>query len=263
MRAPIRHAAPLAALCALVALLLVPGPARAQPAADPYVDYAAVLARYVSDGAVDYARLKADNPPEWRRFLAWLAAADPARMSLADQRAFWINAYNARVIAGVVERYPIDSVRDVGFLGGRIHGFFGLHEHPVAGHRRSLDDIEKGILLGNPLWDDRVHWALTCASRGCPDLRPEPYRGADLDMQLDFQARTYLNGPRGSRLDRDSKTLYLTRIFDWYRADFVRAAGSIRDYAARYLTGLPSRAARDSDYSIEWIEYDWALNDAR
>ena len=125
----------------VVALLLSIAPPAASQSdpADAWSDWGAVLARYASGERVQYARWKAENPAEWRRFLAWLETAEPSRMSPADQRAFWINAYNARVVAGMLSRYPIDSIKDVGFLGGRIRGFFGREEHRVAGRDRSLD----------------------------------------------------------------------------------------------------------------------------
>lgn len=237
-------------------------PAAAQPSDDAYADYAALLDRYVDDGAIDYARWKHEIPPEWRRFLDWLASADPSEWSIDERRAFWINAYNARTIEGVLERYPLDSVKDVGFLGGRIRGFFSREEHPVAGEETTLDEIEE-ILLAEPLHDPRIHFALVCASRGCPRLRPEPYRAERLDKQFDFQARTYLNRPAGSRLDQQDRVLRVSRIFDWYRDDFEAAAGSLRAYLARYLTGTAREAALDASYGIEFLEYDWSLNDRR
>lgn len=237
-------------------------PAQDAPELDAaYEAYAEILGDYVESGRVDYARWIEDDPPAWRAFLDWLAEAQPEAWPIADQRAFWINAYNARVIAGVLERYPIDSVRDVGLLGGRLRGFFGRREHAVAGEVRTLDEIERDILFAEPLWDPRIHWALTCASLGCAWLRPEPYSGSQLDMQLDFQARTYLNGPSGHRIDPEKRRLYLTPILDWHDDDFERAAGTIRAYASQYLTGAALEAASDETYEIKFLDYDWGLND--
>src|SRR5688572_31671838 len=164
MRAIALH---LRALLAAVLVLALPGPAHPQagataPARD---DYAAVLSRYVEGGDVRYGLLFTENPTEWRRYLEWLEQARPESMTVDEQRAFWINAYNARVIAGVLNRYPIDSVRDVGFVGGRVRGFFRRREHPVAGAIRTLDEIEKQILFEGSLWDPRIHFALNCATR--------------------------------------------------------------------------------------------------
>jgi hypothetical protein len=251
---------------AVAALLLWPVGLLAQDGAAPaaaYADYGHVLQSYVRDGRVDYARLAGEDPPEWRRFLTWLDEARPEEWGIEERRAFWINAYNARVVAGVLRHYPIDSVRDVGYFGGRVRGFFGRRDHRVAGRRWTLDDIEKRILLAPPVFEDRVHWALSCASESCPRLRAEPYRAGMLDTQLDFQARTFLNGPSGHRLDRDARTLYLTRIFHWYADDFRQATGSVREYAARYLTGAAAAAAGDPQWSIEYLDYDWSLNQAR
>lgn len=247
----------------LLLALVGAAPAAAQPSDDAYGDYVALLERYVDDGEIDYARWKAEAPHEWDRFLDWLATADPSDWTIDERRAFWINAYNARTIEGVLERYPLDSVKDVGFLGGRIRGFFSREEHPVAGEDRTLDEIEKEILLTEPLYDPRIHFALVCASRGCPKLRREPYRAGRLDTQFDFQARTYLNSPAGSRLVRNARVLQLSRIFDWYRDDFAEAAGSVRAYVARYLTGPVREAALDGDVGLEHLEYDWSLNDRR
>lgn len=254
----------LAFMAALSLLVCLPAPGPGQPGPDldaAYADYAALLSSYVQNGGVDYARWKAEKPPGWRRFLGWLESTDPGGWSLAERRAFWINAYNARAIAGVLERYPIDSVRDVGFLGGQVGGFFSRREHPVSGRRRTLDEIEEEILLADPLWDHRIHWALTCASRGCPPLRPEPYRGVALERQLEFQAATYLNGPTGHRLDPGARRIQLSRILDWYREDFERAAGSARAYALRYLTGAALDALHEG-WEIGYLDYDWSLNDA-
>jgi hypothetical protein len=252
-----------ARLLAGLAVALSPAPALSQVVPEPSsASYAAVLTRYTEDGEVRYALLQSEDPGEWRRWLATLEAARPDTLSIEAQRAFWINAYNSRVIAGVLRRYPLDSVRDVGFLGGRVRGFFGRREHPVAGARRTLDEIEKEILMADPLWDPRIHFALNCASLSCPPLRPEPYEASRLDTQLDFQTRAFLNGPDGHRLDPSRKVLRVSRILDWYREDFERAGGSVRGYLSKYLTGEASAAAQDPSWKIEYMDYDWGLNDA-
>jgi hypothetical protein len=152
-------------------------------------------------------------------------------------------------------------VRDVGFIGGRFRGFFSRREHPVAGKVRSLDEIEKEILFEPPLWDERIHFALNCATRSCPQLRAEPYEASRLDTQLDFQTRTVLNGPQGHRIDPAGRILYVSRILKWARRDFERAAGSLREYLIRNLTGDAAAAARDPAWKIEYLDYDWTLND--
>jgi len=254
---------PSALLLAALAMVGFPGLALPQSEEERAAQgsYASVLSRYVEGGDVRYGLLVTENPPDWRRYLEWLESARPETMTVEERRAFWINAYNARVIAGVLERYPIDSVRDVGFLGGRVRGFFSRREHPVAGEVRTLDEIEKEILFAPALWDPRIHFALNCAARSCPKLRSEPYEASRLDTQLDFQARTFLNGPDGHRIDPSARVLNVSRVLEWYRDDFVRAAGSLREYLIRNLTGDAAAAARDEAWKIEYLDYDWSLND--
>lgn len=262
MRALAPH--PRAILLVCLALAGLPATARAQAAGEAaHEQYASVLSRYVEGGLVRYGLLFTENPPDWRAYLQWLERARPETMSVDARRAFWINAYNARVIAGVLERYPIDSVRDVGLFGGRFRGFFGRREHRVAGEMRTLDEIEKEILFAPPLRDPRIHFALNCAALSCPKLRDEPYEASRLDTQLDFQTRTFLNGPEGHRIDPSARILYVSRILDWYRDDFERSAGSVRDYLIRHLTGEAAAAARDRAWKIEYLDYDWSLNDVR
>ena len=246
---------------AALAALLVASPAPAQPEGGAYADWALMLGRYVTGDHVDYVRWKTDNPAEWRRFLEWLERTDPSKLPLADQRAFWINAYNARLVASVVSRYPVDSVRDVGYLGGRFRGFFSRREHPVAGRTRSLEEIRR-IVTRPPLGDPRAHFAMSFAAESSPPLRAEPYLGATLDTQLDFQARTFLNGPRGHRYERGDRRLYLTSILRWYEDDFRREAGSVRAFAARFLMGPVSDAASGGNVAIEWLPFDWRLDQA-
>lgn len=229
---------------------------------EAWADWSAVLSRYAAGGEVQYGRWKSEDPAEWRRFLAWLERADPSRMPLADQRAFWINAYNASVVAGVLARYPLASVRDVGFLGGRLLGFFGKKEHLVAGRRRSLEEM-RALAARPPRGDPRAHFALSLAAASSPPLRPEAYRGATLDMQLDFQTRTFLNGPRGSRLDTGRKVLYLTSILSWHENDFEENGGSPRTFAGRYLVGASAAAAESMDWKVEWLDFDWRLDEVR
>ena len=132
---------------------------------------------------------------------------------------------------------------------------------PDRGKGRTPDEIEKEILFKGPLWDERIHFALNCASRSCPKLREEPYEASRLDTQLDFQTRTFLNGPQGHRIDPAGRVLYVSRILRWYREDFERAAGSPREYLIRNLTGDAAAAASDPAWKIDYLDYDWTLND--
>jgi len=212
----------------------------------------AALGRHVDDGLVDYAGLKDDSG--FRRQIALLAAADPDALAPGDERlAAWINTYNALVLEGVVDRYPIRSITEVG-PAGKWTFFRGL-EFTVGGRRITLDHIEHSII--RPTFQDpRVHFALVCASIGCPKLSPRVFRASTLQADLDAAARRFINDPRKVSLDRSAAVLRLSEIFKWYEQDFVKASGSVPAFIARYLEGgLPPGV------KLEYLEYSWALND--
>jgi hypothetical protein len=127
----------------------------------------------------------------------------------------------------------------------------------LKGGSVSLDDIENGTLRAD-FREPRIHFALVCASRSCPALRGEAYRAADLDRQLDEQARAFLADPTKNRFDPATNTLHLSSIFKWFRADFEAAAGSLPAYVGGYLSD-PRAAA--PGVRIEFLDYDWSLND--
>jgi len=222
-----------------------------------------VLQTYVDDeGLVDYEALADRGRADLQAFMQTLASTDPSSFSTeAERKAFWINAYNAVVVWQVVERYPIDSVRDVGSLWGLIGGFF-KQKYPVAGTEMSADDIEHDTLRAK-FNDARVHWALVCGAFGCPRLVNRAYQPETLDQTLTAQAREFLSLPRAFQLDRDQGTLYLSSYFDWYAGDFEAESGTVLDYVLRYAAEDDAawiREHRDA-VKVRIMDYDWTLND--
>ena len=251
----------------VLALLTASAAASAAPAAAPqddlYAPWARILSDYVdAEGLIDYAGLQGPGRADLEAFMASLASADPNGFASDDERiAFWINAYNAVVIWQVVERYPLDSVRDVGVLWGLVGGFF-KKKYPVAGTTMSADDIEHGTLRAK-FDDERIHWALVCAAFGCPRLINEPYRAATLDATLAAQSFEFLRQPRGLQFDATTDTLYLSSYFDWYADDFRAVADNVLDYVTRYA---PDEVAtlieeRGDELTVRIMDYDWTLND--
>ncbi len=230
---------------------------------DLYAPWARVLAGYVDDeGLVDYAGLKATGYADLKAFMAAIADTDPASFaSDAERMAFWINAYNAVVMWQVVERYPLESVRDVGALWGLIGGFF-KQEYAVAGRQMSADNIEHDTLRAR-FDDERIHWALVCAAFGCPRLLSEPYRAETLDAMLRQQSHEFFQQPRGLQLDRAASTLYLSSYLDWYEDDFTAVAGEVVDYVLRYAPEPAAAYIRDNRNTlrVRIMDYDWTLND--
>jgi len=248
-------------LSALVATLLLRSPqahaacTRIDPA---HAAWSAVLARWVDHGEVDYAGLGRDGRADLDAYLATLSGAcsqDYEGWTEAEKIAFWINAYNAFTIRLILDHYPVASIRKIGWLPGAAFRQDFIPMPGLKGRTISLNEIEHGTLR-SAFHEPRIHFALVCASRSCPVLRSEAYRGADLDRQLEDQARAFLRDPTKNRFDAATGTLYLSAIFDWFGDDFRSAAGSVPAFVGRYLDIKP-----DPSVSVVFLPYDWSLND--
>ena len=209
----------------------------------------AFMAENVSDGMVDYAGVKA-NPADLDVLLEDIASMDRSALSPEDEQAFLVNTYNVLVIKNVVDHYPIGSPMDA-------NGFFDGDKFAVAGASMTLDDVEKGDLYVK-FPDSRFHFVLVCAAIGCPTLIQEAYRGSTLDAQLNERTRQTLNSPKHVRLDKDSDMAYVTELFSWYEDDFLRTSDSVREYINLYR-----RRPISKDTRIDFIKYDWTLNDGK
>ena len=227
-----------------------------------YNPWARVLAGYVDEeGLVDYTGLGGEGYDDLKTFITTIGSTDPSGLSETERLAFWINAYNAITVYQVVQRYPIESVREVGILLGFVGGFF-KQEYRVANQERTLDNIEHDIL--RPTYNDpRVHWALVCAAFGCPRLLRRPYVATDLDPMLTELSFEFMASPRALHIDDDNVILWVTSYFDWYGGDFEVKAGSIIDYILAHAPTDKAawiREHRDA-MQVEFIDYDWTLND--
>lgn len=191
------------------------------------------------------------------------------------QLAFLINAYNAHTIELILTEYPdIDSIRDLGSF------FSSPWKKEIAlllGETRTLDEIEHELIRGTnqttKIYNEpRIHFAVNCASVGCPALREEAYTGDILDVQLEAQTKRFLAD--ASRNKMSDNTLHLSKIFDWYREDFERDNGSWRGTStlnefillykdAMQLTDAQVSALKNDTADIEYLDYDWALNAAQ
>jgi hypothetical protein len=219
-----------------------------------------LLRRWVSDGQVDYSAWLRDGRPALDTYLAALSATcarDYQAWTREQRLAYWINAYNAFTVDLILDSYPIASIRKIGWLPGAAFREKFIPMPGLKGRTISLNDIEHDTIRAD-FAEARIHFALVCASRSCPPLRAEAYRGADLDRQLADQARIFLSDASKNRFDAAARTLYLSAIFDWFAADFRAAAGSVQKFVAPYMAD--PRAA-ESGVRIEFLDYDWSLND--
>jgi len=180
-------------------------------------------------------------------------------MSRDGQLAFWINAYNAVTIDKVIKWKPKKSVRET-FVPGVWSGtkFFTTREHTVAGKSLSQDDIEHEILR-KQFKDPRIHFAIICASSGCPLLPRFAYTEENVQTMLEEETRKYINSERGTKIDPAENTLYLSRLFDWFAGDFEYTSGSVLNFIKPYL-GEKALAFVEKNPKIKYLPYDWALN---
>lgn len=207
----------------------------------------------------DYAALKADAEDTARLagYLSALQALDPRHYRRAEQKAYWINFYNALTVQVVVDAYPVDSIRAIhqGWLP--LSGPWDDVHAKVAGQPLTLNNIEHGIL--RPIWrDNRIHYAVNCASYGCPNLSATAFTAANTETLLEAAARAYINHPRGVAFV-DDDFLVLSSIYDWYAEDFGTGQTAVLSHLAQYAEpGLASRL-RGFAGSIDYA-YDWHLN---
>ncbi|RBP83935.1 DUF547 domain-containing protein [Marinomonas rhizomae] len=182
-----------------------------------------------------------------------------------NQLAFLINAYNAWTVDLILTEWPdLDSIKDLGrfFSSPWSKSFI-----PLLGKTRSLDDIEHNLIRGSDRYQDpRIHFAVNCASIGCPALRNEAYKGQSLDTQLNEQTQLFLQDRSRNRINDNQ--LELSSIFKWYREDFEKGwqgYSSLEQFLADHATDLSLspealQILKDKDMTIRFLDYDWALN---
>lgn len=214
--------------------------------------YGALLMKYVKDGVVDYGGLKKDEGA-LNAYLRIVDRTNPDELLRDEQFAFYINAYNAYTINLILKHYPLDSIKDI---GGWLKGPWKIRFCQIGGKAFTLDEIEHNILRPR-FKGPRVHFAVNCASNGCPPLISEPYQGGILDQQLDRSTRRFLNDPKRNRLE--GNTLYVSKIFKWFEDDFN---GDIVGFFLRYAEDdLKNRLlAQEDQIKVKHLHYDWSLN---
>lgn len=219
--------------------------------------FSAVLKQQVNGGWVDYAGLKADANP-LNDYLDQLAAVSEAEFNAWPEKerlAFLINLYNAATLKLIVDHYPVKSIKDI---GGLLKGPWKQEVVRLFGKVTTLDELEHGVIRKK--YDDpRAHFALVCAARGCPPLRPEAYVGARLDEQLDDQGRAFLAQSQKNRIEGGERTIYLSPIFKWFSGDFEKKSGSVLKFIEPYLSEKDRSVL--SAAKIRYTDYDWSLND--
>jgi len=219
--------------------------------------------------AVDYKGFAKDRVKlsQYLKALSSVGSQEYAKWAWSDQQAFLINAYNAYTVELVLTRYPdLTSIKDIGgvFSSPWKQKFFSL-----LGEKRSLDDVEHVLLRGDKRYrEPRIHFAVNCASIGCPALRDEAYTGAKLGAQLEDQTIRFLSDRTRNRFNPKTGQFSISKIFDWYGDDFEKHAGGVNTFLIRYSLKIRLPQAdisfiQNNRFKINFLDYDWSLNVAR
>jgi len=209
-----------------------------------------VLKEAVKSERVDYGSVKANHLPDLTSWLDTAATVDVKSLADKDRLAFYINLYNATMIAAVIDKNHLTfkpSDND-----------FAVFKEPRVKLKTgviTLDDLENKIIRPE-FKDERIHVALVCGAVSCPPLLSKAYDGATLDRQLDENVAHWLIDPSRNVIDDASRTLKLSKIFEWFAADFGGSesiAGWVGRKSGRDVTG----------YRVEFLDYDWSLNSAK
>jgi len=229
-------------------LMLVTTSASAHPSDDLFDG---VLRDHVNQGVVDYPAISQDQ--RFQGYLNYLAVTDPETFDSRDEKlAFWINAYNALSIKGILDGLSPES------FFGRI-SFFKTTDHPLAGRGIDLYELERNIII--PFGEPRIHFAIVCASASCPVLKSEVYRAETLDAQLEDATIHFMNSTEKNQFDSKLRIAKISMIFDWFDKDFEKHAGSVANYIKNYIKDAEAmRVLSAKDLYIRHLDYDWSLN---
>lgn len=214
--------------------------------------YNSVLNQYVADnGLVDYKGLKKDRQglDKYLEAIEKIERQKYESWSEKEKIAFWINNYNALTLQLMLDKYPQKSIRNL-FMP------WDFYKFEVMGKKYSLNDIEHKILR-KEFNEPRIHFAVNCASIGCPNLRQEVYTGNKLDLQLEEQAKIFLNSPKGLIVDKNNKVVRISSIFKWFGEDFTKNNQSVVGFIQKYVS------ENIKGYKVEYLEYDWSLNEQK
>ncbi len=219
--------------------------------ADLHESFDALLKRNVGNGLVYYQGF---DTPKFRAYLQTLAATGLEGQPRLERLAFWINAYNACVIANVLAHPGIKGPLEV-------EGFFKTKRFQVAGRSVTLDEIENKIIRPE-FGEAMIHFALVCAARGCPPLIDKAYTADNVMKLMAENTRAYLNSPAGLAFDKTGNTLRLSKIFEWYREDFETKSSGLLDFIIKHSGQSIAGSLRSNRSAVKvlFLDYDWSLN---
>jgi hypothetical protein len=220
----------------------------------------------VKDGMVNYAALVeahdggASVLSPYLDSLADVKQDDFETWEISDQLAFMVNLYNAATLQLIVDNYPVDSIKEIGWWG---HNAWKKKVISLFGRSISLDMLEHDIIRAQ-FQEPGIHFALVCAAKGCPELRSEAYVGAKLVEQFDDQSRVFLADSNKNRFDDKTGKVYLSNIFRWYGEDFASTNAELLAVLMKYWPEKVQAQLRQHNFKaidVNYTHYDWSLNE--
>jgi hypothetical protein len=210
-----------------------------------------LLLQNVRNGFVDYDGIAGDE--RFTAFVDDLADSPQSTLDSSDGgMAFYLNAYNALAIQGILDGGSPESPRSR-------RKFFRKTKYVLLGEPITLEELEHERIMS--MGDPRIHFAIVCASMSCPRLASRAYRPQQINTQLHEAARRFVNDPTRNRFDLDRRIAFVSKIFEWYADDFAKAGGSVQRYLARFVEDAEvQEALRAEEFELRHEEYDWSLN---
>lgn len=215
------------------------------------------------ESRVNYSKAKANREKldTYLKALEGVNKPEFENFSESQRLAFLINAYNAFTVALIVDHYPVKSIKDIGSF---LKSPWKIEFFSLFGEKHYLDNIEHDMIRK---WfhEPRIHFALVCASKGCPALRNEAFTADHLESQLEDAAKNFITDKNKNRFSRAQNHLEISSIFKWYGEDFVKKFGSVEAFLAPIISESPEEQnlIRSKRASISYLDYDWSLNDEK
>ncbi len=205
----------------------------------------------------DYKSVSEEDKKKLDTYLDYLQSLTPREMTPEVQFAYWVNLYNAKTVDYIVEGVQENNITSIKQIRSKLvlPGPWKRNDLKIEGKKLSLDNIEHGIL--RPIWKDhRIHFAVNCASIGCPNLSKTAYTPENTESLLDIAEEDFLSHSRAVRVTEG--TVILSSLFDWYGADFADSQVEFFDYISDFVD--PEIADFLLDEPAVKYEYDWKLN---
>ncbi|KPK00051.1 MAG: hypothetical protein AMJ60_02875 [Desulfobacterales bacterium SG8_35] len=234
------------------------------PAIVDHADWDLILERYVDANhpsgisRFTYSSVSPQDRQALKDYLRKLQEVEVSGLNRDEQKAYWINLYNGLTVDIILDHYPVKSIRDIDISPGIFSsGPWDAKLLTIEGEKVSLNDIEHRIL--RPIWqDNRIHYAVNCASLGCPNLQPRAFTAPQLETMLDKAAGEFVNHPRG--VSAASNRLQVSSIYFWFKEDFGDSEKGIIEHLKKYLS--PENLEKIKAVSAKMShQYNWDLNE--